>query len=518
MLLPIVLCASIATLAGESVPPGTPIVAITVIRSDVFDLSEPGTSSWPYRAANALHVVSRESFIRSLLLFREGDAVDPALLAESERILRATGFLSPVTITAQPAPGGAEVVVRTRDQWTTEAGLNFGIAGSQQKYGLALTEQNFAGYGKRVEAVFRSDEERDSLTAIYHDPLLLGTRWRLDVAYSDTSDGSAERVFLVRPFYALDTARAGGVEWERESLIEYLWAGGDKQIAGAAATRSLRLWGGVGLAASGRSRNRVTAGVFLDRAEFSEWGYLDGRAYPTPADRDLAGVEVSFEHQSDRWEVIQGFRAWSRQEDVPLGPNWRAALGVSLPALGGESDRLPFSTNVALGLRRGAQYSWLIAAASGRLDDGQAANVVLHAEVGTARTGAHGWRARIAADLGHALDGERQLALGADNGLRGWDPFTFDGTSRAVANLEYRRRLTGEVLHLGILGMTVFADAGRTWSPRVGADTGGVRVAAGAGLAVEITRAAILRIVRLEVGFGDDGSGPLLLLTGSSLF
>ena len=514
----VVLWASMAALAGETVAPGARIVAITIVRSDVFDLTDPGTDSWPYRAANALHVVSRESFIRSLLLFSEGDAVDPALLAESERVLRATGFLSPVTITARPAPGGAEVVVETRDQWTTEAAVNFGVAGSQQKYGFALTEQNFAGYGKRVEAVWRSDEERDSLTAIYHDPLLLGTRWTLDAAYSDTSDGSGERFLLAHPFYALETARAGGVEWQRDTIVEYLWAGGDKQVAGNQDTRAFRVWGGLRVGAGGRASNRVTAGVFLDRAMFSDWGYLDGREYPTPADRDLAGVEVGFEHQADRWEVIRGFRAWSRQEDVPLGPNWRVALGVSLPALGGDANRLRFSSDLVLGHRSDQQYSWLLAGASGRLDDGRAANVVLHAEVGTALTTAHAWRARIAADLGRSLDGEQQLALGADTGLRGWDPLTFDGTSRAVANLEYRQRLTDELLHLGIIGMTLFADAGRTWNPRVGADTNGVRFAAGGGLAIEITRAAILRIVRIEVGFGDDGSGPLFLLTGGSLF
>ncbi|MCU0234642.1 MAG: hypothetical protein MUE90_11520 [Thermoanaerobaculales bacterium] len=518
MLLSVVLWAALAALPRETVAAGTPIVAITVIRSDVFDLSEPGTSAWPYRAANALHVVSRESFVRSLLLFRVGDPLDPALLAESERLLRATGFLSPVTIAARPAPGGAEVVVHTRDQWTTELGLNLNLAGKQQKYGVTLTEQNFAGRGKRVEAVWRHDEERESLTAIYFDPLLLGSRWVLDAAYSDTSDGSAERLRLERPFFSLDTRRAGGGAWQRESLVEYLWAGGDKQVAGAATLQAFRFWGGIGLPSSGRAATRLTAGVFGDRAQFSGWSYLDGRPYPTPADRDLVGLEIGVEHQSDRWEVIQGLRAWSRQEDVPLGPNVHAAVGISLPALGGESGRLRFSADVELGARRGEQYSWLVAASSGRLDHASAANVVLHAELGTARTGAHGWRARVAADVGHELDGERQLALGADSGLRGWDPFTFDGTSRAVANLEYRRRLTGEVLHLGIIGMTVFADAGRTWNPRVGADTGGVRFAAGAGLAVELTRAAILRIVRVEVGFGDDGSGPLVLLTGSSLF
>ena len=518
MLLPVVLWASMAALAGESVPPDAPIVAITVKRSDVFDLTEPGTSAWFYRAANALHMVSRESFIRSLLLFDEGDPLDWRVLAESERVLRATGFLSPVTITARPAPGGAEVVVETRDQWTTEASIHYGLAGQQQKVGFALTEQNFLGRGKRVEAVWRTDEERDSLTGLYYDPLLLGTRWTLDAAYSDTSDGSGERLALVHPFFALDTLRAGGVEWQRDSLIEYLWAGGDKQVAGGATVRTFHLWAGVRVGGGERSTNRVTVGPFSDHATFAHWSYRDGRPYPTPADRDLAGIEVSFEHQSDRWEVIQGLRAWSRQEDIPLGPNWRASLGASLPALGGDPNRFRLTTDMTVALLRGGQYSWLVGGLSGRLDGGRAANAVLHVEVGTAHTAPHGWRARLAADVGHSLDGERQLALGADSGLRGWDPSTFDGTSRAVANLEYRRRLTGEILHLGILGMTVFADAGRTWRPRVGAGTGGVRVAAGAGLAIEITRAAILRIVRIEVGFGDDGSGPLLLLTGGSLF
>jgi len=44
-----------------------------------------------------------------------GDSLDPLRLAESELILRGTGFLNPVTISAHPAPGGAEVVVETRD-------------------------------------------------------------------------------------------------------------------------------------------------------------------------------------------------------------------------------------------------------------------------------------------------------------------------------------------------------------------------------------------------------------------
>ncbi len=518
MLITALLWAVVPALAGETVPAGTPIVAITIVRHNVFDTDDPATGAWPYRAANALHIVSREGFVRSLLLFRVGDPLDPDLLAESERALRATGFLSPVTIRARAAPGGAEVVVETRDQWTTEAAINYGLAGKQQKYGFSLTEENLVGWGKELELLWKSDPERTSLTTIYSDPLFLGTRWTLDLVHSNASDGTVDKVRVEYPFYALATPRAGGLSWQRNSLLDYLWAGGDKQVSGDSLLRSFRLWGGVGMPGGEHTTNRFTVGLFQDRAEFADWAYLDGRPYQTPADRDLVGVEVGFEQQSDRWEVIHGFRSWSRQEDVPLGPNWHASVGVSLPALGGDARRLRFAGDVTLGWLQGRQYTWLEGALSGRLDDGAGVNEVLHVEGGTALTGSQGFRARLAADVSHNLDRENQLTLGADSGLRGWDPNTFDGTGRAVANVEYRRQLTGEVLHLGILGMALFADAGRSWQPRIGADTGGVRYDAGAGLTAEITRAAILHIVRIEVAFPDHGGGPLVLITGVSLF
>jgi len=132
---------------GVTPEPGTPIVAIRVVRDDVFDVSDPPTSSWPYRWANHLHVLTRERFIRSLLLFKVGDPVDPARIAESERLLRSTGFLSPVTITVDTVPGGAEVVVRTHDEWTTLAGASFGLAGNRTHVGASLSEENLLGWG-----------------------------------------------------------------------------------------------------------------------------------------------------------------------------------------------------------------------------------------------------------------------------------------------------------------------------------------------------------------------------------
>ena len=108
---------------------GREIVSIVVIRDDIFDTSDPATDSWPYRWANALHVTTRENFIRSMLLFEEGDPYSAARAAESARILRSMDFLNPVEITAREVAEGVEVTVSTHDQWTLEVGGKFVLFG-----------------------------------------------------------------------------------------------------------------------------------------------------------------------------------------------------------------------------------------------------------------------------------------------------------------------------------------------------------------------------------------------------
>ena len=514
-------CAFAALGAGagtEEVAPGTPIVAVRIERHDIYDLDDPATSAWPYRWVDALHILTREEFIRSLLLFHVGDPLDPARLAESELILRGTGFLNPVYISARPVPGGAEVLVETHDQWTTGVGIDFGISGDERHFGVSISEDNFLGLGKSLLLAVSSDPERTSTTLGYRDFTLLHSRWQLGLLHKKSSDGSTDFFQLEYPFFAILTPRAGGVEWRREGLQQYLWSGGERAVAGQANTRSFEVWGGLRLPGDGILTTRLKAGIFGEQALFRDWHRIDGSPYPQPQDRDLLGVEVGWEHQILNWRVVHGFRAWLRQEDLPLGPNWQVTAGFSLPAFGGDRSRLPYHGSLTVGQLKGRRYSWLIADLSGRLEQGGVANGVTHLEVGGALTGTAGWRARVAADLGHNLDGERQLMLGADTGLRGYDPSMFDGTSRVVINLEWRRQITGELLHVAALGLTAFADGGKTWGARVGPPTDGWRGDVGAGLLVEITRAATVRILRLEVAYPDRGKGPVFQLTTDSLF
>lgn len=513
------LFAAIGSGAGDPVPePGTPIVAVRIDRHDIYDLDDPGTSALPYRWVNALHALTREGFIRSLLLFEVGDPLDPLALAESELILRRTGFLNPVTISARPAPGGAEVVVETYDQWTIDVDVRYDVSGDRKRSGGSISDDNLLGWGKSVSFGMESDPDRDSMEFGYKDRTVLGSRWQVDLKYTDSSDGSESFLRVQYPFFALRTPRAGGVEWRQKDSVEYLWSDATRSVSGAVDRRDFEVWYGIRLPGESIRTDRLIAGAFGEQARYGAWRRDDGSPYPQPEDRDLLGPEVGWEHQTFRWQLVKGFRSWHRQEDLPLGPNWRVTTGLSLPALGGDRTRMRYRASFDVGGFRSQTYIWALADLAGRVEQGGLANAVSSIELGGAMTGAAGLRLRLAADLGHDLDLDRQLTLGADTGLRGYDPDTFDGTSRVVANLEWRRRLTGELLHLAVLGLTAFADAGKTWGARVGPPTEGWRSDVGLGILVEITRASSVRTLRVEIAFPDRGGSPVFQVTTQSLF
>ena len=498
---------------------GRPIVRIVFERYNVFDTSDPKSSAWFYRAANSLHIRSREGLIRSTLLFSEGDEYTAADAAESARLLRKMGFMNPVEITAQEVEGGVEVVVETHDQWSLQVGADAGVTGERTDYGFQIQEENFLGWGKTVTLEYASDEERDTRVVRYEDPHVFSSRWTADLRYEDRSDGEYHRLRIERPFYSLHTRQAWGGWWEAEDLIEHLWSEGESVVQGRRESSLLRGWYGLQLPSLGAVTRRLVIGWDSQEARYQDWSWEDsGAPYPEPEDREISGIRLGYERVTDNFEVVRGFRAWSSQEDVALGPNAAFGITFSTPSFGGDVNRVLFDGAVSAGLHRGG---WLLLGDTrleGRFDEGAPRNIVASLELTAAQIGSRGFQFRVVVDASHELDLDRQLTLGADIGLRGWDPDTFDGTGRALVNAQWRRILFRDVLELFSVGALVFADAGATWDPRVGPDTDGIRGDAGVGLLFDLSRFSTNNVLRVEIAWPDDGSGPVINLTGSSLF
>ncbi|RLE23489.1 MAG: hypothetical protein DRJ65_11735 [Acidobacteria bacterium] len=498
---------------------GRPILRIEYQRSNVFDNSDPATSSWPYRWANALHITTRETFIKSMILFSEGDAWDPAVAAESARILRSLDFLNPVFIDAYPEAEGVIVRIRTHDKWTLQVGAKFGIQGSRKAYSVEFDEKNFLGWGRRMTLEYQKDHERSTWTYVYSDPNLFGSRWRGRLLFANSSDGHREELLAERPFYALATPQAWGGEWKHWSQIEYLYGEGEQVAGGKRDFRLLNLWWGTRIPAPEKIIRRLNLAFHLDERRFSDWRWESSPTpFPTPDDVKISGPRLAFEQTEDRYRVLTGFRGFSAQEDIAFGSSLRAGVTFSMPGFGGDIPRLVFDG--AWG-RRVQKDGWLLMAdiwTSGRLDEGSAANVVSGIQLAASQLGPRGWQLRLRIEDSKDLDRENQLTLGADTGLRGWDPDTFDGTGRAIFNLQWRTLLKEDFLHLFSVGIVFFGDAGKTWGARFGPGTDGIRFDAGVGLLADLTHIGVSNVLRLDLAVPDDGSGVTVIVTTTALF
>jgi hypothetical protein len=501
--------------------PGEPIVAIEVVRLDLFDRDKDGKLAWPYRAANALNAVTQEGFIRRTLLFRVGDPYDPALLEESGRILRATGFLNPVDVTAHPAEGGVKVVVTTRDQWSFEVAGSFDLFGSRSSSKLGFQDANFLGSGQRVGIAHSTEDARSTWAFTYGNSLLFGTRWQGVVEHQEASDGGSDELRLEHPFFALDTRYAAGTRWFDETQDDALYADGKRAVEGQRSSRHWSAWAGMRLSTrQSHIVRRLVAGFEHREDTFGPWRRVDsGEPVPTPEDRLLQGPMLRFTQQTRDYRTVHRFRSWTLQEDVNLGPRIEAEVGASLDSLGGDRDRFPLDVRLGDTTIKGSWLNLRKVWGSGRVEPGHGLQngLVGVSWIATQLTD-RGWQLRLLAE--HAVEPDRdiQLTLGADQGLRGWEPDTFDGTGRAIANIQYRSLWKESIADLFAVGWVSFIDVGATWNPTVGRSTEGLRADIGVGLLIDITKFSAAETFRIEVAQPSDGSGVVVSIATRSLF
>jgi len=129
-----------------------------IIRSIIYDSNDPfgyvigDTAIHPrnfvQRAGNSIHAKTKKITIRNKLLFERGEALDPFLVKESERLLRQSSYIREVTII--PIAVGKDSVdiwVRTIDLWSIVAR----VAVSPKSFKIHLTERNFFGLGHELD-------------------------------------------------------------------------------------------------------------------------------------------------------------------------------------------------------------------------------------------------------------------------------------------------------------------------------------------------------------------------------
>jgi hypothetical protein len=488
---------------------GAVVGRITLRLGNVFDPSDPAEDNPVFRAANFVHIKTRESVIRRNLLFREGDRYSRRVLEESERLLRGLGTLYDARIRPVRYEGGAvDVEVTTRDVWTLRPGLNFGRGGGVNRVRIGIEETNLLGRGKSVAVHRTRDVDRISETYAYTDPAVLGSRSRFALRYSDNSDGEGRAALLERPFYALDTRWAAGLSFDREDRVESLYDLGHVVDRFRHENLGVSGWAGFSRGLVGGRANRWTAGFTYDEQTF---GSVPGTTPPgsAPSDRTLSYPWIAVDSVQDRFITVRDLDKIQRTEDLNLAQEVHASLGWAAPAFGSDRGRVLFSGSYEVGLSpRAGQMLFVTTAISGRRAGSGFESVV--AEAGTRffvrDLGRHLFYASLDVAAAHHLDGERQILLGGDNGLRGYPLRYQDGDRRFLLTVEQRFYSDWHVLELFRVGAALFFDVGSAWFAGSGdpSSLGALRDV-GCGLRLASSRSARAAMTHVDVAFPLDG-------------
>jgi outer membrane protein assembly factor BamA len=495
---------------------GAVIGEIRLNRLNVFDTAVPEEDTVVFRTANRLRIVTRESTIGSQLLFQSGDRYDARLLRESERLLRTRTYLREARIVPVAVHDNVvDVEITTQDTWTLEPQIWFSRKGGTNTGGIGIEESNLLGFGSELGLSFRDDIDRDSKVLRYRDPHLLGSRWRLDTAYADSSDGNTKQLEVERPFYSLDARWAGGAAWREERRIDSVYDNGNVVARFGTHERVGTVYGGWSEGLRDGNATRWTFGVTHDERRASP---VDPPG-PLPGDQKLVYPWIGIEWIEDDFRATRNLNQIGRTEDLAFGWQVQLRLGRALRGLGSDRTATVFEGTVSKALTDGDAHTLLLgASAKGRVESGTPIDTLVGVTV------QHHWRqsARrvlftgVQADQGKNLDLDQQLTLGGDNGLRGYPQRYRSGQGRWLFTLEQRWYTDWFPFRLFNVGAAVFYDMGATTGDSVVAGAppplpgqSGTLRDVGFGLRLGNNRLSFGNVVHIDVAFPLDGDASI---------
>lgn len=494
---------------SATIPADAVIGRISIRIDQIFDESDPREDRALYRLANDLHRHTREEAISAQLLFASGDSYSQRKLEESERALRANGYLAEAVVRpTMPRGREVDVEVRVRDVWTLTPEASFGRLGGRNKGSIALEDPNFLGFGKLLKLEHGRDFDRTTTSLAFIDPNMLGSRWRLGLGYADNSDGHLREIGVGRPFFAFDAPWSTGAAYLEDDREVARYSLGEEIDRFRLKRDVLRLEGGFSSGYENGWIQRRLFGITRDDSQFfgaQDAAVAPGLADPLPADRHFLYPWIGWELLEDDYAKTSNLTQIGRVEDLYLGTSARIELGFSPHRYGTPAAAL-FSTRARTSLsggdpRRVIQWG---ADASGRWSSNGFDNALLGAstEYFWRSSDKHVWYARLGGSLAHDLDAESKLLLGGDNGLRGYPLRYQGGTASALFTVEHRWFSDWYPLRLVRVGGAAFFDIGRTWgSDAVGTPNLGWLKDVGFGLRLGNARSSHGAIIHLDLAF-----------------
>lgn len=500
---------------------------------------------------------TRPEVIQQQLLLVEGALYVEEDRVESIRILRARPYVGDVTVTPVPNPktGEIDIQVHVRDLWTLVPRARLVGAGDRTLsdvlngnvgFQLSLEDANLSGTGQDWSYRFRREQPdvphdengearfRNRTGISMFEPNVFKSRWQMLALYEQQArpDVDAWQLSLRRPLYSLRsrwsiefTARErGGVsEFQRDGVLIREWESRIKSQFASTTLVSGRperqvqytLWASHQAIDYDLSYSNPTLTVVEDPAFFSTYS-TERRFSLSPAEipletTALAGLSVTW--QRLRFSEARNLDRLGRVEDIPLGGVLTLSLGAGAQALTNDHDELRPSASLRysrmvgargfMDMRTTARGPYVLR--NGRDGTAGLQDVVLAA---TVRIFIRGGDKRALVMRAQAVAVSRpardlNLLLDKRNGVRGYSRRSFDGTHRAVFNVEGRQVIWAN--SYVIAQAAAFADQGYVWWDTL--DLTDPKRTVGAGIRLGLQRLAA-PLVRADLAYLLDESPP----------
>ena len=534
------------TYAPPAPQPHTIIRSIKIVVKEIFE----DTGKYElYHGVNEFKASTAEFVVRRELFFNEGEEYDQFKIDESLRNLRNQRFLREVTLETKFDGQYVDITIIAQDTWTLIPQLGFSKGDGRDRLAVGIVDSNFLGLGKRTELMYREDNNRKSLEGVYDDPRFMGENLALLAAVFDRNDGARYVGSIGRPIRTLLDRSSWKTGGEYADVVGLLWANGSEDYIFRRKDSRINLEYALAEGDPKFTREWYTFGYFYDRSEFEQADledYNDLDLDPEEVSNDPArladnrrftGPSLKYEKVVPNFVSMNYIDRFERYEDYNLGPTSSLTTQFAPEMAGSLENAAILSINRSDGIKFDAtSFIRGEIGGSSRFTSDGAENYLGRAELKYYRVldttpypllnfGTHTLAAGLHLEIGGDFDGDRQLLLGADTGLRGYEARSFAGDKRFILNLEDRVHIANDVFQLFNIGAAVFADIG-------GAADGSVNdlfgyntyTNVGAGLRLGFPRASGSRILRIDVALPlrdspeEDRFSPRVMVTGGQAF
>ena len=486
---------------------GAVIGEVRIDVRNIFDLADEKENAFLYRAANGVHIQTREWVVRRQLLFKPGERVSARLIEETERVLQSSRNFYDVTIMALGYRDGVvDIEVKTRDTWSLEPGGRASRAGGVNTTGWSALERNFLGTGVLISAGRLRDADRSGTQYRVSQPHAFDGWTAIEYSHAQLSDGGTSAASIARPFYALDARWAAGFSTSTDTRIDSVFSNGERISQVRHRQDKAETFGGwsAGLVDGWVHRYSVGFSYLKDTYKVEPDLSLPPPD-PFPLDQTLAAPFLRYELVHDDYEKVKNRDLIERPEYFAMGTQSSVQLGRALTGLGSTQDLWLYSVSASDGFRLPSNRVLLGSASV----SGQTGYAPLDRQLasGSVRSYSHS-DSRTLTFVSLAGDALRdpnlanQLVLGGDTGLRGYPRGYQTGDRRVLLNVEERLYTDWYPFRLFRVGGAAFYDWGRAWDgPGESPSSAHWLSNVGFGLRILSARSSLGNILHVDIAF-----------------